>query len=213
MSASPEDRRPIASRELSVVKRTSSALVRAGVSADAISVASMVAGGAAGAALALTSCLPAWQVELFVAAPVLILARLIANMLDGMVAIESGKASALGELYNEVPDRVSDSAILIGAGYAVGGWVVMGYGAALAAMFTAYVRAVGKGAGARQDFSGPMAKQQRMFTIIAVSLWTAFTPESWPAVMGWALALIAALSLFTTGRRVVRIAAQLKRVA
>ena len=37
--------------------------------------------------------------------------RLLCNLFDGMVAIAQAKASAKGELYNEVPDRVSDAAI------------------------------------------------------------------------------------------------------
>jgi len=46
--------------------------------------------------------------------------RLTGNMLDGMVALASGRASKVGELYNEIPDRVSDAAVFIGAGFA---WV------------------------------------------------------------------------------------------
>jgi phosphatidylglycerophosphate synthase len=53
-----------------------------------------------------------------------------------MVAIEAGTASPVGELYNEVPDRVSDTATLIGAGYAVGGHPTLGYVAACLALFT-----------------------------------------------------------------------------
>ena len=37
----------------------------------------------------------------------LILLRLLANMLDGMVADESGEGGPLGSLYNEIPDRIS----------------------------------------------------------------------------------------------------------
>ena len=44
--------------------------------------------------------------------------RLTANMLDGMVALASCRDSKVGELYNEVPDRVSDAAVFIGVGYA-----------------------------------------------------------------------------------------------
>jgi phosphatidylglycerophosphate synthase len=39
-------------------------------------------------------------------------------MLDGMVALASCRDSKVGELYNEVPDRVSDAAVFIGVGYA-----------------------------------------------------------------------------------------------
>lgn len=51
--------------------------------------------------------------------------RLMANLLDGMVAERLGVASSvanpLGLVYNDLPDRVSDIAILGGLGLALGG--------------------------------------------------------------------------------------------
>lgn len=41
---------------------------------------------------------------------------MLANMLDGMVAIESGRASPLGELYNDAPDRIAEAAVRALAG-------------------------------------------------------------------------------------------------
>ena len=35
-----------------------------------------------------------------------------------MVALEGGRKSTLGSLYNEVPDRVADSMLIVAAGYA-----------------------------------------------------------------------------------------------
>src|ERR1043166_10194144 len=107
-----------------------------------------------GILLALTSsayCRLEW-----LAVAVLVQRRLTANMLDGMVALDSGRASRVGELYNEVPDRVSDAAVFIGAGFAFGGNVTLGYAAAILSIFTAYVRAAGKIAGAQNEFCGPM---------------------------------------------------------
>ena len=46
--------------------------------------------------------------------------RLLCNMLDGMVAVEGGKGSRTGEIYNEVPDRIADPLLLVPAGYAIG---------------------------------------------------------------------------------------------
>ena len=103
----------------------------------------MISGVAAGLALAATT-LPGWQRPAFVAAAVLMQLRLLANMLDGMVAVECQKASPVGELYNEVPDRVSDTAAFVGAGYAFGSHAVLGFVTALLALFIAYLRAEGK---------------------------------------------------------------------
>jgi phosphatidylglycerophosphate synthase len=130
-------------------------------------------------------------------------------MLDGMVALASQKASRLGELYNELPDRVSDVAIIVGAGYAVNGLPTLGWLAACMALLVAYIRAVGKAAGASNLFIGPMAKPHRMFVLTLVALVMAATPRSWQLVWGqphagWpaaGLALIIVGSLITIFRR------------
>ena len=141
--------------------------------------------------------------------------RLTANMLDGMVALASGRASKLGELYNEVPDRVSDAAVFIGAGFALGGNIALGYIATILAVFTAYVRAAGKIAGAPNEFCGPMAKQHRMFVITLICLYSAVTPRSWQIIsfndsqiglMTLGLAVIIVGCVITVFRRVSRIA-------
>ncbi len=140
-------------------------------------------------------------------------------MLDGMVAIESGQASPVGELYNEIPDRVSDTATLVGLGYAVGGSALLGFGAALAAMFTAYIRATGKGAGAPSDFSGPMAKPHRMFLVTVSALYLAFAPATWRlqcpphptlGLASMTLAIVTLGSVITALRRLAHIARNLR---
>ena len=123
-------------------------------------------------------------------------------------------------MYNEVPDRISDTAILIGLGYAVGGYVAMGYAAALAAMFTAYVRAMGKVGGAEQQFCGPMAKPQRMFVVTLVALYCGAAPAAWQpmcstypehGIAAAALVLIVLGSVITALRRLARIATELRK--
>jgi phosphatidylglycerophosphate synthase len=78
-----------------------------------------------------------------------------------MVAVEGGRKSRVGVLYNEVPDRIADSLFIVALGYAIATpW--LGWLGALAAAVTAYVRVLGGSLGLAQDFRGPMAKQHRM---------------------------------------------------
>lgn len=205
------ERRPIATRELQVSKRMAHWMAAAGWTPNAISVGGMVAAVLAGSALWLTSVVPDLARLWFLLAAMLAQVRLLANMFDGMVALESGQASPVGELYNEVPDRVSDTAILVGLGYAAGGSVAMGLAAAVAAVFTAYVRVQAAVAGAPQDFCGPMAKPQRMFVITLVAVWCGVTPAAWQPVTasGYGLPAACALvvligSVVTALRRLVR---------
>ncbi|HEX2115774.1 MAG TPA: CDP-alcohol phosphatidyltransferase family protein [Alphaproteobacteria bacterium] len=211
------NRRPIAARELRIFQMAAEWLSRRKVTANAISVAGMTAGMLAGLAFALTPYAGSVEALAWFAAAALIQLRLLANMLDGMVALASGTASRLGELFNEVPDRVSDSATLIGLGYAVGGDELLGFAAATAAMATAYVRALGVAAGARAEFCGPMAKQQRMFvaTAVAVLCGVASLVQIAVDVGGCglpaiALAIITAGAAATALRRLTRIARALR---
>jgi phosphatidylglycerophosphate synthase len=217
------DRRPLTSRSIPIFRGITHLLVRLNVRPNTISVASIVFGVLAGAALFLTSSEwagPGAVRGLVFTAAVCIQLRLICNMLDGMVAIEGKTSSAVGELYNEVPDRISDAATIIGAGYALGGWVVGGYVAAILAVLTAYVRALGKAAGAGSEFCGPMAKPHRMALLTVVCLLLTVAPgsmvphaligEADRGLFALAVAIIAAGSALTCIRRLLRISRTLR---
>jgi phosphatidylglycerophosphate synthase len=174
------ERRPMKPREWPVMTGVARVLNRAGVSPNSISIASIVACCIAGSAFAATSSYEGTgQRVLWLVGAACVQLRAICNLLDGMVAVESGKASAVGELYNEVPDRLSDAVMLIGLGYAVGSSPLLGYAAALVAVFVAYIRAQGRVAGAPQDYRGPMGKPHRMFLVTFVGLFLACAPATW----------------------------------
>jgi phosphatidylglycerophosphate synthase len=207
------DRRPIATRNRKWAQEATAWLASRNVSPNAISIAGMCACIVGGIALGATSI--ADYPILWLIAALGAQLRLTANMLDGMVAIASSRTSKTGELYNEVPDRISDAAIFIGAGFAWGGNVTLGYIATILAIFTAYVRAAGKIAGAPNEFCGPMAKQHRMLVITLVCVYAAITPGSWQiitsnnsqtGVITLGLVIIIAGCVITVVRRIARIA-------
>jgi phosphatidylglycerophosphate synthase len=211
------DRRPIATRNRKWAQAATAWLVARHVSPNAISIAGMCACIVAGIALGATS-IGDYRI-LWIIAAVGAQLRLTANMLDGMVALASSRASKLGELYNEVPDRISDAAVFVGAGFAWGGNIALGYIATILAIFTAYVRAAGKIAGAPSEFCGPMAKQHRMLVITLICLYSAVTPRSWQIITAndseiglvtLGLAVIVIGCLITVIHRLDRIARALK---
>jgi len=214
------DRRPINSRNHPLAIQTASWLAQRGATPNGISTAGMIAGIAGGLCFwgtSSTSIVGDWAEPVcFILAALCMQLRLQANMYDGMVAIQTKQASPVGELYNEVPDRVSDTAFLVGAGYAAGGIPELGYLAAIAAMFTAYVRAEGKVAGAPQEYCGPMAKQHRMAVLTVAALYAALAPKSWQpdfpsgGVISIALFVIVVLGGYTTVRRLTRTVRKLK---
>ena len=50
---------------------------------------------------------------------------------------------------------------------------------ALLALFVTYVRVLGRSLGFPSDFRGPMAKQQRMWVVIAAALFMGLAPSVW----------------------------------
>jgi|TARA_R100000935_G_scaffold48482_1_gene73014 phosphatidylglycerophosphate synthase len=136
-------------------------LINRDISPNQISVASIGFAAVAAASMAASTGILA-----SLSAIVFIQLRLICNLLDGMVAIEGGKQSTLGGLYNEFPDRIADSLLIVALGYAAGD-PSLGWFAALAAALTAYVRVFGGSLGLKQTFAGPMAKQHRMAVMTA----------------------------------------------
>lgn len=100
---------------------------------------------------------------------VMIQLRLLCNLFDGMVAVEGGKKTANGAIFNEFPDRIADSLFLVALGYATPlTW--LGWLCALLAAFTAYIRVFAGSVGLPQQFQGPFAKQQRMAAMTASCL-------------------------------------------
>lgn len=148
-------------------------LARKGISPNLISIFSMVfAGGAmwlfliAGDQVGSVRIVGAW-----VGALACVQARLLCNLMDGMVAVEGGKGSPEGAVYNDLPDRVADVLIFVGAGYSAPGEpgivklfhiIPLGWCCAVASVWTAYIRVLGASLTGRHDFCGPMAKQHRM---------------------------------------------------
>ncbi|HEY6326884.1 MAG TPA: hypothetical protein VIW73_10285, partial [Candidatus Cybelea sp.] len=183
-------------------------------SPDAISIASLVFASAAGAALWASgqSFGVARALELLAAAA-LIQLRLLCNMLDGMVAVEGGHRTPHGELFNDMPDRFADLAILVGAGYSLAAFPwgrELGWVAGALAVLTAYARVLGAAMGARHYFIGPMAKPQRMAVMTAACVLSVFEPfVGWRGqIVALALAVVAIGSLVTLVRRTLRIVAE-----
>jgi len=210
----PTSRRPIADVFRRTARGATQWCVRAGVSADTISYLSLV--------LAAAAAICFWQsghyLWLLVLAPLLCYLRLWCNMLDGMVALASGQASARGEVLNDLPDRVSDVLIFVGAAHS--GWMypLFGYWAALLSLGTAYVGTLGQAVGARREFGGMMSKPWRM-VVLHLGAWLTYGLLRWNkgdiaigslTALDLACAVVIAGCVQTSAHRLVRIMRALK---
>ena len=204
-------RRPIADAWRRTAHGAVRVCLRWDVHPDAISYASMVVSAAAAVCFWRSSESP-W----LLLAPVLCYVRLWCNMLDGMVALASGKANPRGEILNELPDRISDVVIFVGVAHS--GWCapLLGYWSAIWALLTAYVGVLGQAAGVQREFSGVMAKPWRMVVLHAGAWSTALAVGTGgPVVFGgltildWACVVVIAGCMQTVVVRLRRILAAL----
>jgi phosphatidylglycerophosphate synthase len=209
MTEAKNDRRPLKTRSQAWAKSVAGWFVKANISPNTISMLSMLP---ALAGLWILACrelpLSSW---LLVLVAICIQMRLLFNMLDGMVAIEGGKQSSVGILYNEIPDRIADSLFIVALGYAINmpwlGWL----GALLAAL-TAYIRVLGGAIGLAQDFRGPLAKPHRMFVMTLGCLIAAIELKINGSMLALTITtyLVAIGSALTCIARTLAIAKQLK---
>ena len=186
----PAYRRPIATIFRATGRGFVGLCIKWGVHANVVSLLSVAS--ATGAA----ACF--WQSGrwpfLLIPAAGLCYLRLWFNMLDGMVALQSGEASPRGELFNELPDRVSD--VLIFCGVAHSGWChpLLGYWMAILSLVVAYIGTLGQAVGARREFSGVMAKPWRMVGlhlgswVMLGALWCGSSARLWNlTILDWTL--------------------------
>ena len=112
-------RRPLRSRGKPWAWALARRLTAWRVSPNLISSMSIVFAAAAGLALALAPRVdgPLPAAGLYLAAAAGMQLRLLANLMDGMVAVEGGLGSKTGELWNDLPDRFADGLVFVGAAY------------------------------------------------------------------------------------------------
>ena len=210
-------RRPLKTRQRAWAQGLARVLTRAGVAPNAISMASLGFATCAGICLGFTSRAEGIaRPALFLGGAACIQLRLLCNMLDGLVAIEGGRKTVYGEIFNDMPDRFADVVILVGAGYSIANFSwgrELGWLAAVLAVMTAYIRLLGGSMGVPQYFLGPMAKPHRMALLTAACVFSLF--ENYFGLggqtMALALVLMVAGMVVTCARRTMRIVADLKQ--
>lgn len=179
MQNEAESRRPIASRDSGWARKTAAWLASKQVSPNTISIFSIVFAAVSLLAFYLDYKTGTHHIFYMILAIAAIQGRLIMNLLDGMVAVEHNQKSYVGGLFNEVPDRISDTLTLLGVGILV---KELPYGMDLAwlaialSIATAYIRTLGASLNCGHHFLGPMAKQHRMALIClgcVVAIWYA----------------------------------------
>ncbi|MBA4324753.1 MAG: CDP-diacylglycerol--glycerol-3-phosphate 3-phosphatidyltransferase [Rhodobacter sp.] len=174
----PENRRPLTSRNSAWAAKLASWAVSREITPNQISQASMGFAAAGFFFYAVSTQGGIVQFLALLLAAATLQARLVCNLIDGMVAVEGGRGAKDGPFWNEAPDRVSDLQFFAGAGLAAG-QPELGLLAAALAIATAYIRELGRAEGFPPDFSGPLAKPQRMAVLTVGTVLAAFYASEW----------------------------------
>jgi phosphatidylglycerophosphate synthase len=206
------NRRPVGTRKVNAFHALASFLVKIGFHPNHISIFSSVfaAFGAVSLWMASRSNTPTSYIWL-VMSLVGVQGRLVCNLIDGLMAVEGGMKTPTGELFNDLPDRFSDAFLILAAGFAAAPFVPhaleLSIVAAFFAIMTAYIRVLGASIGAPHFFTGPMAKQHRMFVLNLGILGSAFelSHGEFGGFLWAALWMIAIGSFVTCIRRLQKI--------
>jgi len=173
-------------------------LASAGITANQVTLAAMIASIAVGALFALfptSRCAP-------LLLPIWLFLRMALNAIDGMLAREPGMQSAPGGILNELGDVVSDSALYLPFALIPGVWPPLVVTVVILAILTEMAGVVALQVGASRRYDGPMGKSDRAFVfgLAALLLGLGISPGVWSMV---GLVGVAALSAATVFNRSV----------
>lgn len=183
----------------SLLRPLAGKLVRAGVTANALTVAALLLSLAEGGAIALRPT-AAWP---FLALPVVLLLRLTLNALDGLMAREHGQASRLGAWLNEAGDMAADLALYLPFALVPGIEAGIAVAAAAGAVATELAGLAAQEAGGARRYDGPMGKSDRalVYGVVALALGLGAPAQLWIDLV---LAAVLLLELATVILRVRR---------
>jgi phosphatidylglycerophosphate synthase len=143
----PKNRRPLTSRNTAWARGLTERAIKAGLTPNQISRLGI---GFAALGMVFYTLSPygpgILQWFFLILAAATCQARLVCNLIDGMVAVEGGQGAKDGPFWNEAPDRLSDFFFFIGAGLAAGN-AALGTLAAALAIAAAYIRELGRAEG------------------------------------------------------------------
>lgn len=174
------------------------ALAKAGVTANQVTVAAMLLSIATGATLLVLHD-QRWVLFLV---PVALSLRMALNAIDGMLAREHDMKSALGGLLNELGDVISDSALYLPFVSIAGISPVAVIATVMLAALSEMTGVVAVQIGASRRYDGPMGKSDRAFAFgfLAALLGFGLEPGAWANAGLFAVAMLTALTVLNRAR-------------
>jgi len=176
-------------------------LARAGVSANAVTVAALVLSAAQGAWLALA---PGATLPLL-ALPVTLFLRMALNAIDGLMAKEHDLASVEGAVLNELSDVVADAVLYLPFALIPGINATLVVLVVVAGVIAEMAGALGPMIKASRRYDGPFGKSDRAFAFgfLAVLFGLGFAPGPLTTLYLAALLTLSVVTVVNRARRIV----------
>lgn len=169
-------------------------LYRLGVSANQLSLMSVISAIVAGVAFC---------VHVLPLAIVAIACNALFDALDGCLARSSNSESRQGDLIDHVLDRYSD--IFIFGGITIGGYVAWQIGliAIVGVLMTSYLGTQAQALGIGRNYSGLLGRADRLVLVFFVALFSLVFSETiiWFSLLGWMMVFVAIASNITALQR------------
>ena len=139
------------------------------------------------------------QALLWAVLPVVLLARMALNAIDGLLACAAAQQTKLGALLNELCDQISDAALYLPFAFVAGLYPALVVVTVLLAALAEFTGVAALTVGSARGFAGPMGKSDRAFGFAILGLMVA---AGVPTAFGNALlAIVACLTIWTIRNR------------
>ncbi len=184
-----------------LLRPLSDALVRAGLSANDVTLGALLLSVAHGGWLALMPD-SRWPLLLL---PVTLFLRMAFNAIDGMMAKEHGQASAAGAVLNELSDVIADAALYLPFALIAGLNAPLVVLVVVAGIVAEMAGALGPMIGGARRYDGPLGKSDRAFAfgLLAVLIGIGIAPGLWSTLYLAALLLLSVLTVLNRARAIV----------
>jgi phosphatidylglycerophosphate synthase len=181
-------------------------LVARHVSPDLLTALALLSVGVGGICLAVSDALPA----LLLLVPILAAVRLVLNLLDGQVARGSGSVRPMGEVWNELSDRMADVLMIGALAFVTAVGPLLAGAATVAALLASYAGITSRAVGAPRQYGGPMSKPGRMIALAVAAPLALVLTDGWPMTL--AAVVIAVGALVTLAQRLAATDRDISRV-
>ena len=185
-----------------LLRPTVTALARAGVTANQVTIAALLLSVAMGACIAAQS-LESWPLLLL---PPFLFVRMALNAVDGMLAREHGMKSALGAILNELSDVFADAVLYLPFALVPGISPTLVVVIVLLAVIGEMTGVVGVLVGASRRYDGPFGKSDRAFGfgLLGLLLGLGVPVGPWLTVVLVGMLVLSATTIWNRTRRALR---------